>query len=177
VREIRRPESEVVSIYDGTIARPAGAGGASGEAGDALLRPAAAAFGAAFNAYASEELTYHTDQPYRVLAREVSRQWNWRDARQPGGPGLALESLEAALIDHPGTRVLIANGRYDLVTPYLGSRWLVDQLELPDAIRETMRVRLYAGGHMLYLRPQSRRALALDAEQTYAAPGAAAPSR
>ena len=178
VREIRRPESEVVSVYDGTIARPAGAG----DGGDALLRPAAAAFGAAFNAYASEELAYHTDLPYRVLAREVSRQWNWRDARQQGGPGLALESLETALLDHAGTRVLIANGRYDLVTPYLGSRWLVDQLELPHAIRDAMRVRLYEGGHMLYLRPNSRRALFLDAAQTYAAPisvapGAAAPPR
>jgi carboxypeptidase C (cathepsin A) len=175
VREIRRPAGELVSVYDGTIARPAGTGGASDEAGDALLRPAAAAFGAAFNAYASEELAYRTDLPYRVLAGEVSRQWNWRDAKQPGGPGLALEALEAALVDHPGTRVLIANGRYDLVTPYLGSRWLVDQLELPDQIRQAIRVRLYAGGHMLYLRPDSRRALAVDAAQTYAAPISAAP--
>jgi carboxypeptidase C (cathepsin A) len=176
VREIRRPESEVVSVYDGTIARPAGAGGGTGDEGDALLRPAAAAFGAAFNAYAAEELAYNTDLPYRVLAREVSRQWNWRDARQQGGPGLALESLEAALLDHPGTRVLIASGRYDLVTPYLGSRWLVDQLELPDAIRHAIRVCLYEGGHMPYLRPDSRRALALDAAQTYAAAIRSAPA-
>ena len=78
--------------------------------------------------------------------------------------------------------MLIANGRYDLVTPYLGSRWLVDQLELPEQIRDAIRVRLYPGGHMLYLRPDSRRALAVDAAQTYAAPisaapGAAAPPR
>jgi len=46
---------------------------------------------------------------------------------------------------------------------------------LPHAIRDAMRVRLYEGGHMLYLRPESRRALALDAEQTYAAPIPAAP--
>jgi carboxypeptidase C (cathepsin A) len=173
VREIRRPESEVLSVYDGTIARPTGG---AGNDGDALLRPAAAAFGAAFNAYVSEELAYHTDLPYRVLAREVSRQWNWRDARPPGGPGLALESLETALIDHPGTRVLIANGRYDLVTPYLGSRWLVDQLELPEAIHDAIRLRVYDGGHMLYLHPEARRALALDAEQTYAAPLRAPPA-
>jgi carboxypeptidase C (cathepsin A) len=176
VREIRRPEGEAVSVYDGSIARSAGTGGAP-DAGDALLRPAAAAFGAAFNAYAAEELAYHADQPYRVLAGEVSRQWNWGDARRPGGPGLALAALEAALLDHPGTRVLIANGRYDLVTPYLGSRWLVDQLEMPQATRDALRVRLYEGGHMMYLRPDSRRALARDAAQTYAAPGSASPPR
>jgi carboxypeptidase C (cathepsin A) len=170
VRELRRPESEVVSVYDGTIARPASAG----DEGDVLLRPTAAAFGAAFNAYVSEELAYHTDLPYRVLAREVSREWNWRDARRQGGPGLALASLEAALLDHPSTRVLIANGRYDLVTPFLGSRWLVDQLELPDAVHDAMRVHVYKGGHMLYLRSDSRHALALDAAQIYAAQGDAA---
>ena len=47
------------------------------------------------------------------------------------GLGLAMSSLEAALLEHPGTKVLIVNGRYDLVTPYFASRWLVDQLAVP----------------------------------------------
>jgi carboxypeptidase C (cathepsin A) len=177
VSEIRRPEGEVVSVYDGTIARPAISGAGSGDAGDPLLGPAAAAFGAAFNAYASDELDYHTDLPYRVLAREVAREWDWQAARREGGPGLAMASLAAALLDHPAMRLLIANGRADLVTPYLGSRWLVDQLELPDATRSKVRLRLYDGGHMMYLRPASRRALAADAEAIYAPGAVAVPSR
>jgi carboxypeptidase C (cathepsin A) len=175
VHEIRRPENEVVSVYDGTIARPA-TGASRDDADDPLLRPAAAAFGAAFNAYAAEELGYRTDLPYRVLAREVAREWDWQDVRRENGPGLAMESLQAALLDHPGMRVLIANGCSDLVTPYLGSRWLVDQLELPDAARDEIRLRLYRGGHMLYLRPASRRALAGDAAQIFAPPTDAQPA-
>jgi carboxypeptidase C (cathepsin A) len=177
VREIRRPEDEVVSVYDGTIAGPAATAGGRGDAGDPLLGPAAAAFGATFNAYVSEELNYHTDLPYRVLAREVSREWNWRGAHREGGAGLALESLEAALLDHPTMRVLIANGRDDLVTPFFGSRWLVDQLQLPAATRRGVRLRLYDGGHMIYLRPASRQVLAADAEQIYAPSAAADPPR
>ncbi len=89
-----------------------------------MLQPAVAAYGAAFNAYRADALGYHTDLPYRVLPRDVSRQWNWQGERQGDGLGLAMSSLETALLEHPGTRVLIVNGHYDLVTPYLASRWL-----------------------------------------------------
>ncbi len=176
VREIRRPENEVVSVYDGTIARPAVGDAPRGDAGDPLLQPAAAAFGAAFNAYAADALGYHTDRPYRVLAREVAQEWDWQETRREGAPGLAMESLQAALLDHPGMRVLIASGCTDLVTPYLGARWLVDQLELPDATRQAIYLRRYEGGHMMYLRPASRRALAGGAAQVYLAQSDATPA-
>jgi carboxypeptidase C (cathepsin A) len=107
----------------------------------------------------------------------VSQQWNWQGERQEGGPGLAMSSLEAALLDHPGTKVLIVNGRYDLVTPYLASRWLVDQLEIPAALRAGIRLRVYEGGHMVYMRPQSRSLLARDAAELYGPTGGSPPSQ
>jgi carboxypeptidase C (cathepsin A) len=174
--EILRPRGEVVSLYDGTIARPAPAD-QHDRAGDPLLQPIAADFGAAFNTYAAETLGYHTDVPYRVLSGDVVRHWDWQGEHQGGGPGLALTSLEAALLQHPGIRVLIANGRYDLVTPYLSSRWFIDQLQVPAAVRARIRLRVYPGGHMVYLRPVARAALAEDAAQLYAAPGGAEPSQ
>jgi len=165
-REIRRQQGEVVSLYDSTIARPAGPEGGEG-AGDPVLQPAVAAYGTAYNAYLAEALGVHTDQPYRVLPRDVSQQWNWQGERQHGTEGLAMSSLEAALLEHPATKVLIVNGRYDLVTPYLGSRWLIDQLEIPAATRSAIRLRVYDGGHMVYMRPESRSSLAHDAAELY----------
>jgi carboxypeptidase C (cathepsin A) len=88
-----------------------------------------------------------------------------------------MSSLETALLQHPGTKVLIVDGLYDLVTPYLASRWLVNQLAIPDAIRAGIRLRVYEGGHMVYMRPESRRLLARDAADLYAAPGAPQPSQ
>ena len=106
----------------------------------------------------------------------MSRQWSWDAARGgEGGLGLALSSLEDTLLAHPETRLLIVNGRYDLVTPYLASRWLVDQLAVPAAVRAGIRLRVYDGGHMMYMRPQSRAALAADAADIFAAPSAAPP--
>ena len=74
-------------------------------------------------------------------------------------------------------RVLIVNGRYDLVTPYLASRWLVDQLEIPAAMRAAIQLRVYEGGHMVYMRPASRTLLARDASELYAARALAAPTQ
>ena len=138
--------------------------------------PAAADFTAAFDSYAPEVLGYRTDLPYRTLSREVSQHWDWEAASEgEGGLGLALSSLEAVLLAHPQTRVMVANGRYDLVTPYLASRWLVDQLSIPPDVRAGIRLKTYEGGHMMYMRPRSRAALAADAALVFAAPGAPAP--
>jgi carboxypeptidase C (cathepsin A) len=167
-RELRRDQGEVLSQYDATVARSSAANPWDDDAGDPVLDPAVAAFTAAFGSYAIGELGYRTEQPYRVLSRDASRQWNW-DAAREGRLGLALSSLQETLLARPETKVLVANGRYDLVTPYFASRWLVNQLALPAAIRGEIRVRVYDGGHMMYMRPPSRAALSADAAALFAA--------
>jgi len=169
-REIRRKEGEVVSLYDSMVARPAGPEGGE-NAADPVLQPAVAAYGTAFNAYLAETLGVHTDLSYRVLPRDISQQWNWEGERQHGTDGLAMSSFEKALLEHPDTKVLIVNGRYDLVTPYFASLWLVDQLEVPAAVRAGIRLRVYEGGHMVYMRPEARSLLARDAAELYGAVG------
>jgi carboxypeptidase C (cathepsin A) len=180
-RELRSAQGEILSLYDATVARAAPANPWNDPTGDPVLDPATAAYTAAFDSYAPDALGYRTEAPYRVLPRDVSREWNWDAARGGedgggGGLGLALSALEETLLQHPGTKLLIANGRYDLVTPYLASRWLVDQLAVPEAVRATIGLRVYEGGHMMYMRPKSRAALATDAADIFA-PQSAAPSR
>lgn len=171
VRELRRAQGEILSVYDATVRRPAAADPRDDRAGDPVLDPAVAAYTAAFDIYAPAALGYRTERPYRVLPHEVSQQWDWDGARGgAGGLGLALSSLEKTLLAHPETKLLIVNGRYDLVTPYLASRWLVDQLALPEAVRAAIRLRVYDGGHMMYTRPRQRAALAADAAEIFAAP-------
>jgi carboxypeptidase C (cathepsin A) len=175
-REIRRKEGEVVSLYDSMITRPAGPEGGEGVP-DPVLQPAVAAYGTGFYAYLTGQLGVHTDLTYRVLPRDVSQQWNWQGERQHGAESLAMSSLEKTLLEQPDVKVLIVNGRYDLVTPYFASRWLVDQLAVPARIRGNIRLRVYEGGHMVYMRPAARSLLARDAAELYAAPAASAPSQ
>jgi carboxypeptidase C (cathepsin A) len=168
--ELRRNQSEVVSLYDATITRAAPGNPWDQTAGDPVLDNGIAAFTAAFNAYAPDWLGYHTELPYRVLPFSINRQWNFDGAREgQDGLGLALSGLQTALLDHPATKVLIVNGRWDLVTPYLASRWLVDQLAIPASVRDAIHIKVYDGGHMMYLRPPSREALAADVAALFTA--------
>jgi carboxypeptidase C (cathepsin A) len=169
--ELRRNENQVLSLYDATVTRTAVSNPWDQIAGDPILDNATAAFTAAFNTYAPAELGYHTELPYRVLQLMVNRQWNFDGAREgQDGLGLPLSGLQTALLDHPATKVLIVNGRYDLVTPYFASRWLMDQLNIPAATRDAIRIKVYDGGHMMYLKPASREALATDAAALFQAP-------
>jgi len=62
--------------------------------------------------------------------------------------------------------VLIAAGYTDLITPYMAPAYLVKQLP-PLEGAAPITIEDYAGGHMLYLRPDSRRALKDDVEAMY----------
>jgi carboxypeptidase C (cathepsin A) len=169
--ELRRKEDQVLSLYDATITRAAPNNPWDQTAGDPVLDNAIAAYTAAFNAYAPEGLGYKTELPYRTLPMSINHQWNFDGAREgQDGLGLPLSGLQTALLDHPQTKVLIVNGRYDLVTPYFASRWLIDQLNIPDDVRKSIKIKVYDGGHMMYMRPESRQALADDAAALFAAP-------
>ena len=66
----------------------------------------------------------------------------------------------------PTFRLLIAHGVSDMVTPYAASRYVLDHL---PAFTPPGRValKLYRGGHMLYLDPASRKAFSADAAAFY----------
>src|SRR5438067_2390969 len=161
-RELRRAQGEVLSQYDATVTRAGAADPENDNAGDPGLGASDGPYTAPVATYATDALDYHTEQPYRVLPHEVSRQWNWDSGHEGGALGLPLSALENTLLAHPETRLLVVNGRYDLVTPYLSSRWLIDQMSVPAAVRAGIRVRVYEGGHMMYMRPAARAALAAD---------------
>ena len=79
----------------------------------------------------------------------------------------------------PSTRVLVAHGLTDLVTPYFASQLLLNQV--PElSLGDRLQLRVYGGGHMFYSRDASRAALHGDTEAMFraalAAPGAGRPS-
>jgi carboxypeptidase C (cathepsin A) len=67
----------------------------------------------------------------------------------------------------PGLRLLVVQGRTDLVTPYMASRWLLDRLDLPDDVRSRVDLTVLDGGHMMYLAADQRRALSERAAEFY----------
>ncbi len=162
LRESARAQGKVVSYYDGTVqaddAEPAQYTSDSLDpVADGLL---ASLTSAAVDLY-ERRLGWKTELRYETLSHDVNRAWDW--GRAPGSNESA-SALRRVLALDPHLRVLVAHGLTDLQTPYFADKLLLDQI--PD-FKPPGRLDLvvYPGGHMLYNRDESRKALRRDAQR------------
>jgi carboxypeptidase C (cathepsin A) len=169
-KEFLHGESRILSSYDGAVSAPdPHPESLALHADDPILDGTRPVFTGAMLAYLRDELRFKTDQPYRLLFGEISRRWDWA-VRSPWSSLGASDALRAALSLNPQFHGLVAHGMTDLQTPYMTSRYVVDHLpEMGESPRLT--VKLYRGGHMMYLRPATRRQLHGDVAEMYQASG------
>ena len=163
-REYEKRGDRVLSRYDGTVSAPVPR--RSEIRFDPILDGAVTVLTPAFAQYARGELGYRTDLEYRLLNREVSGRWDFGTSPNRQGFAGALEDLQSARAHNPALGVLVTHGYTDLVTPYGVSQYLIDQMAPLERARP-VELKLYRGGHMMYLRPASRRALTQDARAFY----------
>ena len=93
---------------------------------------------------------------YQFINEQASRQWDWGH-----GNAEALSDLRKVLALDPRLRALIAHGLSDVVTPYFATQLELDQIPAfgtPDRLQ----MKVYPGGHMIYIRDASRTALTED---------------
>jgi len=131
---------------------------------DPILDGIARAYGGAFANYARNELGFETEMTYKLLADDVTSRWDWGH----GGRGqVGIDGdLRVLLAFDPHFRLLVANGMTDMVTPFAQSRYVLDHLP-PVNPPGRAQLKLYRGGHMLYLDPQARKAFSEDAGNFY----------
>jgi len=163
LKTLRAPEGKIVSRYDATFAaddpyperRTA-------RSPDPILDVVTRAYGGAMASYARNELGFKTEMTYTLLASDV--QWDW----QSGGrlQASAEDDLRTLLAYDPSFRLLIAHGYSDMITPYAATRYVLDHLPAFDPPGRAQ-LKLYRGGHMLYLDPESRKAFSADAGAFY----------
>jgi carboxypeptidase C (cathepsin A) len=165
-REYVRRQDRVPSMYDGSVSAPLPRPADDADF-DPILDGAVTALTPLMVRYAREELGFKTDLPYKLLNREVNRNWEFGTNRQ--GYAGSLDDLEKARTLNPGLKVFIAHGYTDLATPYAVSRFLIGQVP-PIASARPVEMRVYRGGHMMYMRPASRRALTADVRAVYGQP-------
>ncbi|MGO9674513.1 MAG: S10 family peptidase [Methylocella sp.] len=161
-RERDRAEGKVSSLYDaGVTGFDPSPHVASSEYSDPVLDAVKTPLASAMADLTAGRLGWRVDARYEILNEAVSRQWDWDGGR---GKTQALSDMKQALALDPRFRVLIAHGLTDQVTPYFASKLLIDQIPpLGDA--ERLRLKVYGGGHMLYLHDASRAALREDARR------------
>ena len=66
------------------------------------------------------------------------------------------------LTRNPYLKVFIANGYYDLATPYFATHYTVDHMELDKELQKNISMGHYEAGHMMYARETALAQLKAD---------------
>jgi carboxypeptidase C (cathepsin A) len=164
VKNLRASEGKVVSRYDAAFAVDDPYPELRSSRGpDPILDAITRGYGGAMANYARNELGFKTEMTYSLLAGDVTSHWDWQGGRVQAS---AEDDLRILLAFGPSFRLLVAHGYSDMVTPYAMTRYLLDHMPAFDPPGR-VQLKLYRGGHMLYLDPDSRKAFSADAAAFY----------
>jgi carboxypeptidase C (cathepsin A) len=114
---------------------------------DPSMDAIAGAFTAGLNAYVRGELGFETDAPYEILGGVGD--WNWEYRGRTRTLNVA-ESLRHFMVRNRPARVLVANGYYDLATPFMASEHTFAHLNIPGGVEDRVELTYYEAGHMMY---------------------------
>jgi carboxypeptidase C (cathepsin A) len=102
---------------------------------------------AVFNDYVRRELNYQSDAPYEILNDQV-RPWSY--AEHENQYVYVAETLRKAMTINPYLKIFVANGYYDLATPFFATEYTFMHLGLDESLRGNISMEYYEAGHMMY---------------------------
>jgi carboxypeptidase C (cathepsin A) len=117
------------------------------------------AYTATLNDYLRRELEYESDLPYEIISQRV-HPWSY-DEHQNRFVNVA-ETLRKAMNINPHLKVFVANGYYDLATPYLGTNYTFNHLSIEAELQSNISIHYYEAGHMMYVHLPSLAQLKAD---------------
>lgn len=107
---------------------------------------------AAFNAYVRTALKYKSDLPYEILTGNVQP---WDFSMFQNQYVNVAEPLRQAMTRNPYLKVFVANGYFDLATPFFATEYTFDHLGLDPSLQKNVAMGYYEAGHMMYLHKAS----------------------
>jgi carboxypeptidase C (cathepsin A) len=111
------------------------------------------------NDYVRTELNFESDLPYEILTSRV-RPWGF-ESHQNQYINVG-ETLRKAMTMNPFLKVLVANGYYDLATPYFATNYTFNHMDLDESLRDNYTMTFYEAGHMMYVHMPSLAQLKAD---------------
>ena len=115
---------------------------------------------AALNHYLRDEVGFDTEDVYNVLSMDVWKEWDYEEFK--GRYVDTSESFRELLSRSRGTKVLVANGYYDLATPHFATEYTFSHMGLDPEVRENVKLTYYDAGHMMSVHQPSLVQLAED---------------
>jgi carboxypeptidase C (cathepsin A) len=104
---------------------------------------------ATFYDYVRRELGFESDLPYEVLNFKANEQWSF--AQHENRYVEVAETLRKAMTINPYLKVFVANGYYDLATPYFATEYTFNHLSLDPSLQGNVSLGYYEAGHMMYI--------------------------
>ncbi len=126
---------------------------------DPLLTNIMGPYTAAFYDYIRRELKFESDLPYEILSGFV-HPWSYKEFENAYVN--VGETLRAAMTYNPYLKVYVANGYYDLGTPYFATEYTFNHLGLDESLRGNVTMGYYEAGHMMYIHIPSLKQMKKD---------------
>ena len=114
----------------------------------------------ALNQYLRTELGVETDEIYEIMSMEVNKNWDYEDFK--GRYVDTSENFRELLSRSKGTKVLVANGYFDLATPHFATEYTISHMGIDPEVRDNIEMTYYEAGHMMYIHQASLKQLAAD---------------
>jgi carboxypeptidase C (cathepsin A) len=122
------------------------------------------AYTGTFNDYVRRQLKYDNNLPYEILTSKV-QPWDFGTAknRYLNVSG----SLRSAMTKNRALKVFVANGYYDLATPYFATLYTMNHLGLDPSLAPNLKMGYYGAGHMMYIQRGDHQQLKADLAAFY----------
>ena len=111
---------------------------------DASIRNA---FTPVLSEYVRRELGYRNEDVYYILGGGIGR---WRYP-QNNGYANVVPSLERAFAKNPEMKLYVAEGYYDMATPYFAVEYTLAHMSVDPRIRSGIMTERFEAGHMVYI--------------------------
>lgn len=151
-KELLRKEGKTIGTLDGRYLGEEGDQTADRPTlGDPSSYGIDAAYTAVLQDYFAQTLKVSLDRPYLTSNGQISSKWNWRPVPQgsywePSYVNVA-RMLGESMRRNKDLKILVANGYYDLITPFLDAEYTFARHDIPS---ERVKMTYYEGGHMMY---------------------------
>ena len=116
------------------------------------------------NAYLRQDLNYASDMRYEILTSVWP--WSYRGVGDNQYLNVA-ERLRKAMHKLPYMKVFVANGYYDLATPYFATQYTINHMFLRPQVRDNISMHYYEAGHMMYAQRDMLAKLKADLDGYY----------
>lgn len=99
--------------------------------------------------YLSSELNFKSDLVYYILGGLIES-WNTQELARDQFD--MSRKLRHAMLRNPDMKVFVANGYFDMATPFFATEYNFSHMGLPSALKDNIQMTYYESGHMMYIR-------------------------